>query len=41
MNMRVSGSTSTGSGNRSGAQYADAKEVAKAVYKAYDVVRGI
>ncbi|KAJ5952436.1 uncharacterized protein N7479_010849 [Penicillium vulpinum] len=29
------------SGNRSNAQYADAKEVAKAVYKAYDLVRTI
>jgi hypothetical protein len=37
----INGSTSTGSGNRSGAQYADAKEVAKAVYKAYDVIRGV
>lgn len=31
----------SGSGDRSSAQYAEAKEVAKAVYKAYDVVRGI
>ncbi|CAG8903968.1 unnamed protein product [Penicillium egyptiacum] len=37
----INDSTSTGSGNRSGAKYADAKEVAKAVYKAYDVIRGI
>ncbi|KAJ5558708.1 hypothetical protein N7535_009413 [Penicillium sp. DV-2018c] len=35
------GSASTGSNDRSGAQYAEAKEVAKAVYKAYDVIRGI
>ncbi|CAG7947215.1 unnamed protein product [Penicillium nalgiovense] len=37
----INDSSSTGSGNRSGAQYADAKEVAKAVYKAYDVIRGV
>jgi hypothetical protein len=37
----VDGSASTGSGDRSSAQYAEAKEVAKAVYKAYEVIRGI
>ncbi|KAJ5479398.1 hypothetical protein N7530_004907 [Penicillium desertorum] len=37
----INDGTSAGSGNRSGAQYADAKEVAKAVYKAYDVLRGV
>ncbi|KAJ5508728.1 hypothetical protein N7527_010871 [Penicillium freii] len=37
----VNNGTSTGSGDRSTAQYADAKEVAKAVYKAYEVIRAI
>ncbi|KGO44667.1 hypothetical protein PEX1_039360 [Penicillium expansum] len=37
----INDGTSTGSGDRSTAQYADAKEVAKAVYKAYEVIRGI
>jgi hypothetical protein len=32
---------STGASDHSAAQYADAKEVAKAVYKAYDIMRGI
>lgn len=43
----INGGTSTnstgssGSSDHSAAQYADAKEVAKAVYKAYDIIRGI
>ncbi|KAJ5799997.1 uncharacterized protein N7518_002065 [Penicillium psychrosexuale] len=37
----VNDSTSTVSGDHSSAQYADAKEVAKAVYKAYEVIRGV
>ncbi|KAJ5336651.1 hypothetical protein N7541_004820 [Penicillium brevicompactum] len=32
---------SIGSSDHSAAQYADAKEVAKAVYKAYDIIRGL
>jgi hypothetical protein len=32
---------SSGVSDHSAAQYADAKEVAKAVYKAYDIIRGI
>ncbi|CAI7593996.1 unnamed protein product [Penicillium glandicola] len=37
----INDGTSTGSGDRSIAQYAEAKEIAKAVYKAYDVIRAI
>ncbi|KOS47529.1 hypothetical protein ACN38_g1467 [Penicillium nordicum] len=37
----VNNGTSTGSGDRSTSKYADAKEVAKAVYQAYDVIRAI
>ncbi|KAI2680407.1 hypothetical protein DTO027I6_3589 [Penicillium roqueforti] len=37
----INDSTSTVSGDHSSAQYADAKEVAKAVYKAYEVIRGV
>ncbi|OQE44111.1 hypothetical protein PENCOP_c002G05859 [Penicillium coprophilum] len=37
----IKSSTSTGSGDRSNDQYADAKEVAKNVAKAYEVVRAI
>ncbi|KAJ5782783.1 hypothetical protein N7457_004557 [Penicillium paradoxum] len=37
----LANSTSSGSGDHSSAQYADAKEVAQAVYKAYEVMRGI
>lgn len=37
----INNGTSIGSGDRLSAQYADAKEVARAVYKAYEVIRGI